>query len=95
MDISLSPEGGLLLTVPSPTGDRTHSVKIPLTLNGVNFLHHLLIVRSKSSDQRIGTAAAPTQEMVDAFLAKKRADEVESAKAKYPSINLANLKVSL
>ena len=95
MQVSLGPEGQLILSIPSDISHRSHDVTIPLTVDGLYLIQSVLSARKTSTDRRIGTPAAPTQRMIEAFLVKKEQAQREELQIKYPNINLGDLKISL
>lgn len=76
--ISLGPDQSFRLEIPSTIeGGIPSSVIIPQTLEGLRFLRRTLLARRFEREQRCGTKAAPTQDMVRAFLAAQPKKEVE------------------
>lgn len=66
MKISLGPDQSFRLEIP---GTPPHTILIPQTLEGLALLRRTLLAQRFDRDKRCGTKAAPTQEMVRAFLA--------------------------
>jgi len=92
MRLSLGPNGDMQAHIKSADSDTEHAVRVPLTENGVRFLHHLLVQQTKAPQAKIGTLASPTQQDADLWL---RRDAAKKADAAYPDIDRSKLKVSL
>lgn len=56
-----------------------HSVGIPCSLSGLIYLRSLLHERARNPEAKIGTDAAPTQQMVRAFLATHAVEKAPAA----------------
>lgn len=88
MKIQLSPSGGLQVSIPSETSDRTHEINIPATVNGVNFLVHLLHQQTRHGDKQITSEASPTQEMATAWLRRDAARKAAEVLSHYPTVEI-------
>lgn len=65
--VGLSPEGGLLLFLPSTSGDG-HSIKLPAGETGYALLLRILQARQQQALAPLGSEARPTQYLVDEWL---------------------------
>lgn len=83
----------LILVIPSDECDAVHRVRVPLNEAGVKTIYSVLLSRSRQSDRRIGTDSAPTQSMVDAWLAANRV--TRSAKTVLHGIDINSIHIEL
>jgi hypothetical protein len=83
-EISLAPSGNFRLTIPSSAGG-SHSVEIPLTMDGVRLLKKTLEARVKEVRPTIGMIASPTAADIHKFL-QSQADERRERIAKRAAI---------
>lgn len=80
--IALQDSKTLILQIPSPTSNRTRSLVIPLSIDGLKLIRKTLQHQEYDTDTRLGTPASPTQEQVNAWLAANKTAKA----AKHPAI---------
>ncbi len=90
--ISLTASGDMALVIP---GEPSHTISIPITLTGLVYLRTLLALRERTPDAKIGTPAAPTQEMVRAFLSTHKVEQIKPISVKSPLLESLDLELSL
>ncbi len=97
-EIALAPSGKLALTIPSASGS-SHTVEIPLTLDGLNLIKKTLLARQSEPVTTIGSAASPIAYEINKFLqnkAKERAQKVqEKAALADDLLDLLNIELEL
>lgn len=52
-----------------------HAIRLPANENGARVLKHMLRAKQLSPQKQLGSAAQPTQQMVEAFLKNRRLEE--------------------
>ena len=77
VSIELGPRGGFLLTIESMTVDGAHHVEVPATQAGIDIIRNILHARqvATSYNNKIGSAASPTQNMVDEWLRRNKTSD--------------------
>jgi hypothetical protein len=99
LSVRLGPSGTMEVHLPSENSPRGSHVQIPLTLDGLRLLRHILIERQRDHIHRVGRANTPTQQMVHQWLAQAKAEARETAKveasrnieALVPGLDLSSL----
>lgn len=74
-------EGGELIAfIPSPVEGREQTLRIPATAEGVRILRRIVSSEGHLSyGKKLGTAAEPTQALVDAWLRADREAKISAA----------------
>lgn len=93
LSITLAPNGGFEVEVPSQKCNGSHRVQIPFTLSGLSILRKLLQERAREAEHTLGMNGSPTQQMVEAWL--RRDKELAVVEKKEPTADhlLINLNI--
>jgi len=100
MEIQLKENGELALQIPGREGHRGHTVTIPTTPEGLRVILQILTAdrreRAANREPRFATEAAPTQQMVQAYLkhhAQKVPVKVIAKKMQLVELDISTLEL--
>jgi hypothetical protein len=79
--IRLAASGNIAVEIPSVLAEgRSHVVEIPMTLAGLSVIKKILVERALDRSPSLGKASAPVASQINAFLAKREAEDRAAAR---------------